>query len=449
MDRGPSHALSRLPFEDLVGHLKELLAPSLANDWPNLPVARAEGSLIWGADGRRYIDFVEGFAANNTGHRHPRVIAAVREQLERLVHSAIGVTVYEPVLRLAARLREVTPEGIESFFFGNSGAEAVEGAVKLARYATGRPAVIAFWGGFHGRTFGAMSLTASKAKYRLREEPLLGGVYHSVYPEVYRSPHAGDPERVAEEALRHLRRLFAHEVDPSQVAAIVVEPVQGEGGYVVPPARFLHGLREIADRHGILLVFDEVQTGFGRTGRMFAAQTFGVRPDVLVMAKGIASGFPLSAIGASENLMRGWGSAAHGTTFGGNPVSCAAALATLDVLEEEALPERAASLGPAVLERLRQLRREAPIIGDVRGVGFMIAAEFVDPETGEPDGETAHRVIAEALERGLLLYPAGAGGEVIRFMPALNIPETILEEGLEIFEEAVRSVAGERVALRR
>ncbi|MDI3317886.1 MAG: aspartate aminotransferase family protein [Bacillota bacterium] len=449
MDRGESEALSRLPFEGLVDHLRELLAPPLANDWPNLPVVRAEGSLLWGADGRRYVDFVEGFAANNTGHRHPRVLAAVREQLDKLVHSAIGVTAYEPVLRLAARLREVTPEGIESFFFGNSGAEAVEGAIKLARYATGRPAVVAFWGGFHGRTFGAMSLTASKAKYRLREEPLLGGVYHSVYPNVYRSAYRAEPERVAQEALDHLQRLFEHEVDPSQVAAIVVEPVQGEGGYIVPPRSFLAGLREIADRHGILLVFDEVQSGFGRTGRMFAAQTFDVRPDILVMAKGIASGFPLSAVGASQRLMRSWSSAAHGTTFGGNPVSCAAGLATLDVLEEEALPQRAAQLGPSVLERLRELQREIPSMGDVRGVGLMIGVEFVDPASGRPDGETAHRVIAEALERGLLLYPAGTHGEVIRFMPALNVPNEILEEGLSIFEEAVRAVAAEGAALRR
>ncbi|MBE3589886.1 MAG: aspartate aminotransferase family protein [Firmicutes bacterium] len=427
-------------FQELTGRLKELLAPPLANDWPNLPVTRAEGSFIWGADGTRYIDFTQGFAVNNTGHRHPKVIAAVKEQLDRLVHSAIGVTAYEPALRLAERLREITPDGIETFYFGNSGAEAIEAAMKLVRYHTRRPGIIAFWGGFHGRTYGAMTLTASKAKYRIAAEPLVPSVYHSVYPNVFRSPYRDDPDRVAKEALDHLRRLFLYEIEPSQVAAIFVEPVQGEGGYIVPPASFLRGLREICDEHGILLVFDEVQSGFGRTGKMFAAQVFDVRPDVLCMAKGIASGFPLSAVGASHKIMGSWGSAAHGTTFGGHPVSTAAAVATIDVLIEEKLPERAAALGPRVMERLREMQKRFPVIGDVRGIGLMIGMEFVDPKTNAPDGELAHRVIAEALRRGLLLYPAGPYGQVIRLMPALNVPEDVLDEGLGILEQAIAAV---------
>jgi 4-aminobutyrate aminotransferase len=427
-------------YEELLTHLDDLLAPSWSQDWPNLPADRAEGVYVYGHDGRRYVDFLAGFGACNAGHN--RVVAAAREQMERMVHAPVGVIAHEPVLRLAWELGKIAPGGADMYFFGNSGAEAIEGALKLARYATGRPGIVAFLGGFHGRTMGSAAVTTSKVKYRTGHGPFLPEVYFARFPYPYRSP-APDAEACAQEALADVERLFEYVVAPEDVAAFIVEPIQGEGGYVVPPRSWLVALREICDRHDILLIFDEVQSGFGRTGEWFAAQAFGVEPDIACLAKGIANGFPLAATAARGEIMGRWGAASHGTTYGGSPISCAAALATLDVIREENLLENARTQGARLMEALGELQAESPIVGDVRGVGLMTAVEFVKPGTDkEPNPDAVRRVLNRALEGGLLLYPCGHWTQTIRLIPALTITGQQLDEGLGIFRRAVLAESG-------
>ncbi len=424
-------------FEELVAHLDDLLAPCLAQDWPNLPADRAQGVYVYGHDGRRYLDFLAGFGACNVGHNHPRVVAAAREQMERMVHAPLGVIAPEMTLRLAWELGQITPGGADMFFFGNSGAEAVEGALKLARYVTGRRGIVAFLGGFHGRTMGAATVTTSKVKYRTGHGPFLPDVYFARFPYPYRSS-ALDAEACAQEALEDIERLFEYVVAPEDVAAFLVEPILGEGGYVIPPRSWLVALREICDRHSILLIDDEVQTGFGRTGEWFAAQAFGVEPDIVCLAKGIANGFPLGATAARRELMVQWGPASHGTTYGGSPISCAAALATLEVIRQENLLENARAQGGYILEALGELQAEVPIVGDVRGVGLMVAVEFVRPGTDkEPNTEAVRRILQRALDGGLLLYPCGHWTQTIRLIPPLTVTREQVEEGLEIFRQAV------------
>lgn len=426
-------------YEELAARLDDLLAPCLAQDWPNLPVERVEGVYLYARDGQRYLDFLAGFGACNVGHNHPRVVAAAREQMERMVHAPLGVIAHEAALRLAWELGQITPGRADMFFFGNSGAEAVEGAIKLARYVTGRRGIIAFLGGFHGRTMGAVSVTTSKVRYRTGHGPFLPDVYYARFPYPFRSS-APDPAACVQEALEDIERLFEYIIAPQDVAAFLLEPIQGEGGYVIPPREWLVALRRLADEHGILLIFDEVQTGFGRTGEWFAAQTFGVEPDILCLAKGIANGFPLGAVAARRDLMKRWGPVSHGTTYGGNPISCAAALAVLEVIREENLLENARAQGAYMLEALRQLQAESPIVGDVRGVGLMIAVEFVRPGSREPNPEAVRRVLQRALEDGLLLYPCGHWAQTIRLIPPLTINREQVEEGLEIFRRAVLAV---------
>lgn len=423
-------------YDELVGKVDRLLAPSLAQDWPNLAVDRAEGVYLYGHNGRRYLDFLSGFGACNLGHNHPAVMAAARAQMEHMVHAPLGVIDPEPTLRLAWELGKVTPGDSDMFFFGNSGAEAVEGALKLARYVTGRRGIIAFLGGFHGRTLGAASVTTSKARYRSRQGPYLPDVYYAPYPYPFRSK-AQSAAECAADALDGLESLLDHVIAPQEVAAFLVEPVQGEGGYVIPPLEWLKGLRQLADHYGILLIFDEVQTGFGRTGELFAAQTFGVEPDVLCMAKSIANGFPLAATAARSELMSRWGAAAHGTTFGGNPVSCAAGLANLQVLRQEGLLEHVRQEGQYALGRLKELQAESPVVGDVRGVGLMLGVEFVKPGSKDANSEAAHRVLQRCLEHGLLMYPCGLWSQTIRLIPPLVISHEQLEEGLALFHDAV------------
>ncbi len=424
-------------FEDLVPRLSDLLAPSLAEDWPNLPIVRGEGTLVYGLDGRRYLDFVSGMAACNLGHRHPRVVAAAKAQLDLLIHGPIGVVVYEPLLRLSHEMARIMPGSIGSFFWGNTGTEAVEGSLKLARHATGRPAIVAFIGGFHGRSLGSASITASNSKYRHRQGPFLPSVYHAPYPYCFRCRHRSG-SGCCDDPFIGLERLFDHLVPPDEVAAVIVEPILGEGGYVVPPADFLPRLRALCDAHGILLIFDEIQTGFGRTGEMFAAQLFGVTPDILVLSKAIASGFPLSAVAASPDLMRRWPAGSHGTTFGGNPVACAAALATLQVFDEEGVLDNARARGKQAMDRLASVSAGSPFVGDLRGKGLMIGLEFVDPrQGGAPGGAFVRRVLEACLEQGLLLYPAGREGHVLRFIPPLTVTRDELEEGLDILTAAI------------
>ncbi len=424
------------PFEALFARMDELLAPCFAQDWPNLPADRAEGVYVYGRDGRRYLDFLAGFGACNAGHNHPRIVTVAREEMERMVHAPVGVIAHEPALRLAWELRQVVPGG-DMFFFGNSGSEAVEGALKLARYVTGRPAIVAFLGGFHGRTMGAAAVTTSKVEYRDGHGPYFPDVYFARFPYPYRSA-APTAEACAREALEDVERLFEYVIAPQDVAAILLEPIQGEGGYVIPPRSWLVALREICDRHGILLIFDEVQSGFGRTGAWFAADVFGVEPDVVCLAKSIANGFPLGATAAREEIMGRWGPASHGTTYGGSPISCAAALATLDVIRDENLLGNAGVQGAYVLERLEELQAESPIVGDVRGEGLMIAVEFVKPGTDkEPNTEAVCHVLRRAFEDGLLLYPCGHWSQTIRLIPPLTIIREQVDAGLEIFTRAV------------
>jgi len=430
-------------FEELITRIDDLLAPCLAQDWPNLPADRLEGVYVYGHDGRRYLDFLSGFGACNAGHNHPRIVAAAREQMARMVHAPVGVIAHEPLLRLAWELGQVTPGKADAFFFGNSGAEAVEGALKLARYVTGRSGIVAFLGSFHGRTLGAATVTTSKVTYRTGHGPFLPDVYFARFPYPFRS-QAQDAEACAQEALADVDRLFEHVVAPEDVAAFLVEPIQGEGGYVIPPRSWLAALRQICDRYDILLVFDEVQTGFGRTGEWFAAQAFGVEPDVVCLAKSIANGFPLGATAARRELMHRWGAASHGTTYGGNPISCAAALATLEVIREEKLLENARVQGAYMLAALDDLQAESPIVGDVRGMGLMIGVEFVKPGMGKaPNTEAVRRILDRALAGGLLLYPCGHWTQTIRLIPPLTVTREQVDEGLAIFREAVLAESGQ------
>jgi 4-aminobutyrate aminotransferase len=426
----------RPSYSELLRQLGGLFAPSLAQDWPNLPVERAEGIYLYDKDGRRYTDFLSGFGACNAGHNHPRIVRAARSQMERMVHAPLGVVAPEATLRLAWELGRIVPGGADMYFFGNSGAEAVEGALKLARYATGRRAIIAFLGAFHGRTMGAASVTTSKVKYRVGQGPFLPDVYYARFPYPFRSS-AGSPEACALEALDDLERLFEYVIAPQEVAAFLVEPIQGEGGYVIPPAGWLGELRRLADRHGILLIADEVQTGFGRTGDWFACQVLEVEPDILCLAKGIANGFPLGATAARRELMGKWSPFSHGTTFGGNPIACAAALATLEVIRDEGLLENARLQGAFLLEQLRELQAETPIIGEVRGVGLMIAVEFVRPGSKEPGSEAARHILQRSLDAGLLTYPCGHWSQTIRLIPPLTVTREQAEEGLDVFRKSV------------
>ena len=374
---------------------------------------RGMGSWLWDADGRRYLDFGSGIAVTNTGHCHPKVVAAITAQAETLIHTSV-VAHPTGMIRLAERLAGLVPFMAEpQVFFCNSGAEAVDGSLKLARKATGKPGVIAFRRAFHGRTLAATSLTTAKGKYREGYEPLLPAVTIAPYGDL--------------DGLDELLELQAPGVN---LGAMIVEPVLGEGGYVVPPLSWLAGLRERCDRHGMLLIFDEVQTGVGRTGRPFAAETFGVTPDVLLFAKGIASGLPLGGIIASRALMDRWPTGAHGSTFGGNPVSCAAALATLDVLEEEGCYERARRLGRVALERLGAA--EGPV--DVRGVGLMIGVELRDKAVAEA-------VQARCLDAGLIVLLCGPGENVLRLIPPLTITDADFERGLDIIAAALADAA--------
>jgi 4-aminobutyrate aminotransferase len=414
---------------------KLFIAPTLAR-YTSIVADRGEGSFIIDVEGRRYLDFASGIATNNVGHCHPRVVQAAIEQTKKMIHGSASVVHYASHVQLAEKLVEITPDGIDMVFFSNSGAEAVEGALKLARYTSGRQIIISFVGGFHGRTLGALSLTSSKAHYRAGYQALMPGFHHAPYPNPYRCPLGASCDSCSTECLSYLDYMLNTYAPASDVAALLVEPILGEGGYIVPPTDFLIGLRKLCDEHGILLIFDEVQTGFGRTGNWFAAQHFAVRPDIIVMAKGIASGFPLSAIGASRKLMEAWPAGTHGTTFGGNPVSVAAALASIAVIEEEQLLANARKRGALIIDRLRDFQKTHPMVGDVRGIGLMIGVEFVKAD-GTPDKEMTEQVRLRCLEEGLIVLSCGTWENVIRLIPPLNVSEAEVEEALGTLEKAL------------
>ena len=401
-------------------------------------VTHGEGSYLYARDGRRYLDFTCGIAVTNTGHAHPRVVAAIREQAGKLIHGQANLAMHEPMLALIDSLRGVVHPSLDSYFFSNSGAEAIEGALKLARAATGRPNVIVFQGSFHGRTVGTMSLTTSKTVYRAGYQPLMPGVFVAPFPYVYR--YGWEPKTTVDWCLEELRFLLMTQTAPEETAAMLIEPILGEGGYVVPPPGFLEGVRALCDEHGILLIVDEIQSGMGRTGRWWGYEHFGIVPDVLTLAKGIASGLPLSGVIARGELMEHWKAGTHGGTFGGNVVACAAGVATIAVIQEEHLLENARARGLQLMTGLGHLQEEQPRLGDVRGLGLMVGAEFTAPD-GKPDKAAAKQVVHECLDQGLMLLTCGPWDNTIRLIPPLTVSEAEIQEGLAIFAGAVRRLA--------
>ncbi len=412
---------------------KQFVSPSYTRDYPFV-IARGEGAVVEDVDGNRFLDCAAGIAVNSTGVSHPEVVKAICDQAGKFIHMSGTDFYYEPQVRLAEELASIAPiERPVRTFFGNSGTEATEASIKLARYHTKRQGIIAFLGSFHGRSMGSLSLTASKVIQRRGFGPLLPGVYHARYPDPYR--FKGSADECAADCLSYIRdQLFVQLIAPDEVAAIVVEPIQGEGGYIVPPAAFLQGLRELATEHGIVLVVDEVQSGMGRTGRMFASEHFGLRADVVNIAKGIASGLPLGVTCARAEIMS-WPPGAHASTFGGNPVSCAAASATIKLLKE-GLVTNAASVGTHLLDGLRELQRKHSLIGDVRGLGLMIGLELVrNRETKERAIDERNALVQSMFRRGVLVL--GAGKNAVRIAPPLVLTKSQADSLLHVMDDAL------------
>jgi 4-aminobutyrate aminotransferase len=404
-------------------------------------VARGQGAMVEDVDGNRYLDFMAGIAVASTGYGHPAVVAAVKEAAERFLHICGTDFYYETMAAVCERLARLAPGASKKrVFLSNSGAEAVEGAIKLARHSTRRPGLVAFKGAFHGRTYGAMSLTSSKVKQHAGFGPLLPEVYHVPFGYCYRCEFGKTFPSCELYCVSSIESdLFARQIDPYDVAAVFVEPIQGEGGYVVPPPGYLRALRELCDRYGILLVFDEIQSGIGRTGKMFACEWADVEPDILLTAKGLASGMPLGAIIAREDVMR-WGAGAHGSTFGGNPVCCAAALATLDVVERS-LMANAMAMGERLMAGVRELAVRHASIGDVRGLGLMIGVELVT-DTAAPAPAIVHALEQDAFRRGLLLLACGKS--TLRLAPPLVIDAADIDTGLQIIDECLTGLCRTR-----
>lgn len=415
---------------DLQDRLHTIIAPVIEFD-NEIEIVEGKGSWVTAADGRRYLDFACGIATTNMGHRPDSVVAAAQAQLDKLWHAG-GSFLYEPIVTAAEKIVAITPDGIEKVLFMNSGAEAVEASVKLARKVSGRQGIVTFRGGFHGRTMGSVTYTTSKAKYRQGYHPLVPSVFVSPFPHPF---HWGMSQEEANEyALRELAFKFKYEVTPGEIAAFLVEPLQGEGGYYPASHAFLHALRAIADKHGILLILDEVQTGFGRTGDWFTSQVYDVRPDILVMGKAIANGLPLSAVGASAEIFDAWPSGSHGTTFGGNPVSCAAAAANVDALRS-VIPG-VGELSQHAFGRWNEIKAQHRTVGDVRGLGLMIGIELVT-EGNEPDTEAFPEIGKYAFEAGMFILNCSPDGNVIRFIPPLNVSRDDLDRGIDILEDAI------------
>ncbi|HLR97713.1 MAG TPA: aspartate aminotransferase family protein [Jiangellaceae bacterium] len=399
--------------------------------------ARGEGVHLFDEQERRYLDFTAGIGVTGTGHCHPRVVEAAQRQVATLIHGQYTTVMHRPLLDLVERMGDVLPAGLDRMFFANSGSEAVEAALRLSRQATARPNVVVFHGGFHGRTVAAASMTTSGTKFRSGFSPLMAGVHVSPFPDP--TLLGWQDEDATDFALRQLDYVLQTLTPPQDTAAFVVEPVLGEGGYVPGNARFFAGLRERADRHGILLVVDEIQTGWGRTGTFWGSEHYGIQPDVLLTAKGLASGFPLSGIAASSELMAKAWPGSQGGTYGANAVACAAALATLDVIKDEKLVENAAERGAQLTRALSEVAARHPQITDVRGPGLMVGNEFRDAQ-GNPDGATAGAVQQEAARRGLLLLTCGAWSQVVRFIPALVVKPDDVDEAAQIWADSVAAV---------
>jgi 4-aminobutyrate aminotransferase len=427
-----------MKFADYKGYLSPALAKTT-----DLVMESASGCYITAANGDKYLDFVQGIAVNALGHCHPNVVNAIKKQAETLIDASFNLVNYPTTLELARRIAELAPGDLGVTFFSNGGSEANDGAIKLAKAYTGRPAVIAYRGSFHGRTMGATSITGSNSKYRKHYEPLMGGVYFAPYPNPYRWGTSGagaDEDTCAKEALHELQIMFDQLISPEDVAAIIIEPVLGEGGYVVPPKKYLQSLRELCTKHGILLMFDEIQSGYGRTGKMFASENFGVVPDIMTLGKAIAGGLPMSAIVSTPEIMSKWTPGMHGTTFGGHPVCAAAALAVLDTFKQENIIDNCNKQGAYLKERLLGLKAKYPVIGDVRGLGLMMAMEFVNPADRSPNADAFNKVRQYCLENKMLVLGCGVYGNGFRIATPLNVKKEELDKGLDILEAALKTL---------
>lgn len=413
--------------------------PPVVKRATTMGVTKGEGCYLWSEDGRKILDFASGVAVCNLGHNHPKVVEAAEKQMKELIHGGHNVVYYESYVRLAERLVELTG-GDTMVYFSNSGAEANEGAIKLAKYVTKRPGIIAFRGSFHGRTLATTSLTSSSSAYRKNYEGLLPSVYFAEYPYLYRTPYEMKDGKCPKEYFEQFENIFHTLIDSSMVAAIMMEPVQGEGGYIVPDKEFVQYVREICDKYGILLIFDEVQSGMGRTGKLFAYEHFGVKPDILTSAKGIANGFPLSAVIGKKEIMEQWPAGAHGGTFGGNPVACAAANAVLDELTDGGMLDNAAKMGDYFKEKLFALQKKYPsVIGDVRGLGLMLAMEMVHPDK-TPDADITTAIRTKALEKGLLLLGCGTNHNIVRFIAPTIVTEKEIDIAINIIDECLKEL---------
>ncbi len=417
-------------YDDVLPHLSPVWTR-----YTDIIAARAEGCTLVDQGGKKYLDFTCGFGVTNTGHCHPRVVEAIREQAGLLLHGQATIVYHQPMLELVRALLPILPPGIDGLFFGNSGAEAVEGAIKLARHATGRVNLISFQGGFHGRTAGALAVTTTKTVYRAGYQPLPAGVFVAPYPYAYR--YGWSEEQTSQWCLEELNHLLVTQTAPHETAAVIIEPILGEGGYVVPPAAFLKGLQDLCRKYGILLILDETQSGFGRTGRWFALEHFNLQPDILVVGGGMGSGLPISGVFSRLDLMQQWVSGSHGGVFGGNALSAAAAVATLRALQDEKMLENAQERGAQLLSGLRALQLQYPLIGDIRGLGLMVGVEFRTPER-KPDKAAAKAVIHACLEQGLILLTCGPYDNVIRWVPPLVVTAEQIDQALAVFAAALK-----------
>ncbi len=424
--------------EEIIARYKKAVSPVLGH-YNDLVIKGAKGSYLFGVDGKDYLDFSCGIAVTSLGHCNPKIVSAAKKQLSNLEHICIGVAYYEKYIELAEKLAEITSEGLDMCFLCQDGSGAIEAAIKLAKYATKKQGIISFTGSFHWRTFAAMSVTNSKEKYKKGYEPLMANVFEAPYPYCYRcvdeSGKKCDPENCQKHCLKAVENIISAQ-GKDKIAAVLIEPVLGEGGYVPPPPFYLKMLRDLCRQNDILLIFDEVQAGFGRTGKMFVHEHFGVVPDIMVMAKGIANGLPLGGIIARKEIMEKWTVSAHGGTFGGNPVSCAASLASIEILQKKGFLNKVSKLGAYMMKKLKALKSKHNIIGDVRGLGLMIGVEFIK-ENGEPNPEVTSKIIKECLNEGLLLISCGSHDQVIRFIPPLNVKKADIDKAFGIFENVL------------
>lgn len=417
---------------------KQYLSPALAKA-TDLIMESGKGCYMTDINGDEYLDFVQGIAVNALGHCHPKVVQAVVDQTQKLMNGSFNLVNFPTTLELAKRLSEVTPGNLNSIFFSNGGAEAIDGALKLAKVYTKRPAIIAFKGSFHGRTLGATTITASNSKYRKYYEPMVGSVYFSTYPSKDLCPKGFDEKQRTEYCLNELDSLFKYVVAPEMVAAIIMEPVQGEGGYVVPTKKFVQGVRDICTKHGILLIFDEIQSGYGRTGKMFAGENFDVVPDIMTVGKAIAGGLPMSAVISTPEIMHKWHAGMHGTTFGGNPVCAAAAIAVLEEYKNANILENVNNMGAYLRKKLGVLKEKYSCISDIRGLGLMVAIEF-SYEDGTPAGDLFEKVRDKCFKNKLLTLACGVYGNGLRFAAPLNVTENEIDKGITIIDKVLGEI---------